>query len=93
MGCLGVKPIDVYRAIVKAHPAVEPYVCTGDHSPYLQTTDSEIMIEVLETLAKAGVVGLSVYASVIVPSEHNGLAERTMIDCYRRRTGFEIPVK
>jgi hypothetical protein len=91
---LGVKPKQVYYAILDACPALAPYVCASKQLwKWLQHEESEIMIGVLERLAESGVVGLPVHDSVIVPIQHKVLAERVMVDCYRRRTGFEISVK
>jgi hypothetical protein len=90
---LGVKPKQVYEAILRAHPMLAPYVCAGKHWEWLQTKDSEIMIDVLETLAKGGVVGLPVHDSVIVPAPFRELARQAMEDAYREQTGFVIPVE
>ena len=90
---LGAKPKQVYEAILRAHPKLAPFICTGKHWEWLQTTDSEIMIDVLETLAKAGVVGLPVHDSIMVPAQHKELARRVMAGCYKRRTGFDTTVK
>jgi hypothetical protein len=80
-------------AITGAHPGLQPYVCTGDHSPWLQEAESEVMIGVLEALAESGVVALPLHDSVIVPRRSLGLARRVMGEAYRRQTGFDIPVR
>jgi hypothetical protein len=55
-----VRPMQVYPAILKAHLKLATYVCNGMHWG-LQTTDSEIMIDVLEKLANKGIVGLPLH--------------------------------
>ena len=90
---LGVKPKQVYEAILLAHPKLRPYVCTGMHWDWLQTTDSEIMIDVLETLAKMGVVGLPLHDSVIAPTKHADTLKQVMSGCYLKKMGFEPCIK
>jgi hypothetical protein len=90
---LGVRPKQVYEAILRAYPMLAPYVCTGKHWEWLQTTDSEIMIDVLETLAMMGIVGLPVHDSVIAPARYANTAKAVMRGCYKNRMGFEPYIK
>jgi hypothetical protein len=90
---LGVKPKQVYSAMLKLYPMLAPYVCTGDHSGWLQTTDSEIMIDVLETLAKMGVVGLPLHDSVIAATKYADIVKPVMSACYKKKMRFAPYVK
>jgi hypothetical protein len=80
-------------AVTGAHPELRPWVCTGDHSPWLQETEGEVMIGVLEALAESGVVALPLHDSVIAPRRSLELAGRVMRETYMRRTGFDITVR
>ena len=93
MECLGVEPSKVRAAITAACPELLPYVCAGDHSAMLQEKESEVMVEVLETLAKEGIVALPLHDSVIVPRRFLEVARQVMKDVYRSRNGFSIPVE
>ena len=90
---LGARPKQVYEAILKAHPKLSPYVCTGKQWKWLQTTDSEIMIEVLGTLAGTGVVGLPLHDSVIAPTKYIDIVRQVMSYCYEKKMGFEPCIK
>jgi hypothetical protein len=90
---LGVRPKQVYKAILRAYPMLAPYVCTGKHWEWLQTTDSEIMIDVLEMLAKMGIVGLPVHDSVIAPAKYADTVKLVMAKCYKNRMGFKPHIK
>ena len=59
----------------------------------LQRADSETMIDVLETLAKMGIVSLPEHDSVICPREHQETVRQVMQQVYRQHMGFEIGVK
>lgn len=90
---LGIKPKRVRAAILKLYPMLAPYVCTGKHWEWLQTKDSEIMIDVLETLAKLDVVGLPLHDSVIAPAKHTNIVKPVMSACYKKKMGFEPCIK
>lgn len=93
LSVLGVKPSQVLQAMLRAHPKLEPYICTGDHSAWLQTADGDIMVDVLETLAKMGMVGLPMHDSVIAPAKYADDLKRIMADCYKKKMGFEPCIK
>lgn len=88
-----VKPRAIYEAMIALYPQLRPYLCTGKHAPVLQRADSEIMIDVLETLAKMGIVSLPEHDSVICPAEHKDTVKRVMQQVYRRHMGYDIVVK
>ncbi len=88
-----VKPKDVYDAILKLYPKLEQHICSGKRRSALQVEDSEIMIDVLETLANKGIVSLPVHDSMICREEHAAVVEQVMRDCYKRHMGFDIQVE
>jgi hypothetical protein len=90
---LGIRPKQVYEAILRAHPKLRPYVCNGKQWEWLQTTDSDIMIDVLETLAKLDIVGLPLHDSVIAAAKHTYILKPIMIACYKKKMGFEPYIK
>jgi hypothetical protein len=90
---LGSRPKQVREAIVRAYPKLAPYVCAGKHWEWLQETDSEIMIDVLETLAGKGIIGLPVHDSVLAPAKHADKVKIVMSICYRRRMGRAPVIK
>jgi len=90
---LGVTPEQIYRAIVDTYPPLAPYICTGEHREWLEHEESEIMIDVLETLAKMGVVGLPLHDSVIAVAKYAHIVKLVMSACYKKKTGFEPYVK
>lgn len=90
---LGAKPKQVYQTILRVYPALEPYVCNGKQWERLQTTDSEIMIDVLETLAKMEIVGLPVHDSVIAAAKYADIVKPVMSACYKKKMGFEPCIK
>jgi hypothetical protein len=88
-----IRPIEIYHAIIETHPAISKYICTGDHSDWLQTTDSEIMISILKRLARAGVVALPLHDSCIVTKDNKDVCIRSMKKIYKKHMRFEGKVK
>ena len=89
MDYLPVRPVDIYRAIIRAFPVLTPYICTGKYALQLQMKDSKIMIDILETLATQGIVALPVHDSVICPAQHEDFLRQVMIEEYQKVMGFE----
>ncbi len=87
------RPKAIYDAIINLYPELQPYVCNGKYGFGLQVEDSEIMIGVLETLAKNGIVGLPLHDSVICQEEYKDTVEQVMKEVYQQRMGFDILVK
>ncbi|NQT73006.1 MAG: hypothetical protein HQ553_09590 [Chloroflexi bacterium] len=87
------KPIDIYNAIITLYPELKQYLGDGDNSDRLQAADSIIMIDILERLAKMGIVGLPLHDSVICKVPHKAIVEREMKAVYEAYMGFDIHVK
>lgn len=90
---LGVHPSLIYKSLDKLYPMLKPHICTGKHALTLQQKDSEIMEDVLETLAGDGIVALPLHDSIIVPAQHKDLARQVMVESYEKHSGFRIEVK
>jgi len=72
----------------EAHKPIERHFFS-DVGVRLQNIDSHIMNAILVRLMEQGVLGLSVYDSVIVQQRHEDLLRTVMIEEYRRVMGFE----
>jgi len=88
---LDLKPDVIVNAFSKVHPVIAKYVYSASANK-LMLEESEIMTLVLLELKKQRAPVLPVHDSVIVPVQHRELAKQTMIDCYKKHTGFEIEV-
>ena len=90
---LGVKPRQVYDAILKTYSALTPYICRDKELwKWLQHQQGELMINILERLAGMGIVALPEHDSCIIQARYKDQLKEAMEDCYRARTGFNIPV-
>jgi len=74
-------------AFRQAHQSIAEYLFSGVGIE-LQNIDSHIMNAILVRLMDRGVLGLSVYDSVIVQQEHEDILRTIMIEEYRRVMGF-----
>jgi hypothetical protein len=71
----------------KTHRPIEHYLFS-DIGLTLQNIDGNIMNAILVRLLDHGILGLSVYDSVIVPTQHEDLLRDIMIEEYQRIMGF-----
>jgi hypothetical protein len=86
-----IRPLEVYRAIVKTYPEISNYICTGMQYKWLQKKDGDIIIKVCRRLIKMGVIPLPVHDSVIVEKEKRDICIRVMKKEYKKIMGF-VPV-
>jgi hypothetical protein len=72
----------------QAHKPIEKHLFS-DAGIWLQNLDSHIMNAILMRLMGHGILGLSVYDSVIVQKEHEGILREIMIQEYEAVMGFQ----
>jgi len=72
----------------EAHKPIEKYLFS-DAGIWLQNLDSHIMNAILMRLMEHGILGLSVYDSVIVQAEHEDLLREIMIQEYEAVMGYK----
>ncbi len=77
--------VEMFR---KPHWRIEKYLFS-DAGVWLQNLDSHIMNAILMKLMKKGILGLSVYDSVIVEEQHRDILYKTMIREYKNVMGFK----
>lgn len=88
----GLRAKDVVAAFREAHPLIENYIYSASANK-LMLVESDIMTSVLLELMELGIAALPVHDSVIVPSRHQDVASRVMLDVYNEHTGFDIVIK
>jgi len=77
--------VEMFRS---AHKPIEKYLFS-DAGIWLQNLDGHIMNSILMRLMEHGILGLSVYDSVIVQKEHEGILREIMIQEYEAVMGFK----
>jgi len=75
------------RKFKEAHRAIEQYLFSGIGLT-LQNIDSHIMNAILMRLMDKGILGLSVYDSVIVAEQHEAFTKEVMTEEYKKIMGF-----
>jgi hypothetical protein len=75
------------RKFKEAHRAIEQYLFSGIGLT-LQNIDSHIMNAILMRLMDKGILGLSVYDSVIVAEQHEAVTKEVMTEEYKNIMGF-----
>jgi len=80
--------ISLVRRFKETHQPIAEYLFS-DVGIELQNIDGNIMNAILVRLMDHGVLGLSVYDSVVVQQQHEDLLRGIMIEEYRRVMGFE----
>jgi hypothetical protein len=71
----------------EAHPAIAKYLYSG-MGLHLMNLDSRIMNSILMRLMDKGILGLSVYDSVIVAEQHQEYLHQVMMEEYKKEMGF-----
>lgn len=72
----------------EAHQPIAEYICS-DYGITLQNIDSHIMNSILMGLMNKGILGLSLYDSIIVAEQHEDVLRETMIEEYEKVMGFK----
>jgi hypothetical protein len=71
-----------------AHPQIADCLY-NDKGVYLMNIDSRIMNNILMKLMDRGILGLSVFDSVIVAEQHQDFLYQLMMDEYQKEMGFK----
>lgn len=79
---------DMVRWIAEAHPALKPYFCTGIGME-LMFLESQILVEVLLTLADHKVVALPVHDAVVISIDDVEDAYSVMVEVFKKHTGLD----
>ena len=78
---------DILRAVEKKYPAIYPLMTSGI-GMQLFRKESDILVNVLETLRSEGIVALPVHDAVVVRDDNSDKAEAVMKQVFREHTGI-----
>ena len=78
---------DILEAVARKHPAIYPQMTSGI-GMQLFRKESDILVDVLETLWSEGIVALPVHDAVIVMDEHHLQATKIMKEVFEGHTGI-----
>ena len=78
---------DILQAVSRKHPAIYPQMTSGI-GMQLFRKESDILVDVLETLRSEGIVALPVHDAVIVMDEHHLQATKIMKEVFEGHTGI-----
>ena len=78
---------DILEAVARKHPAIYPQMTSGI-GMQLFRKESDILVDVLETLRSEGIVALPVHDAVIVMDEHHLQATKIMKEVFEGHTGI-----
>ena len=78
---------DILAAIESKHPAIYPQMTSGI-GMQLFRMESDILVDVLETLRSEGIVALPVHDAVVVRDDNADKAEAVMKQVFREHTGI-----
>ena len=79
--------VSLVNTFKEAHRDIVQYLFS-DIGVVLQNIDSKIMNAILVRLMDNGILGLSVFDSVIVPEQHESFTKEVMIEEYKKIMGF-----
>ncbi|PZX16783.1 hypothetical protein LY10_04338, partial [Planktotalea frisia] len=78
---------DILRAVEKKHPVIFPLMTSGI-GMQLFRKESDILVDVLETLRSEGIVALPVHDAVVVRDDNADKAGAVMKQVFREHTGI-----
>ena len=78
---------DILEAVAKKHPAIYPQMTSGI-GMLLFRKESDILVDVLETLRSEGIVALPVHDAVVVRDDNSDKAKAVMKKVFKEHTGI-----